>query len=182
MKRIAWWVVVGIVLPLTMPWVQADPMVPLGPRVGVSALAVARGPRLASVTFRIRHRVFHEFRDVQTVKMNQDFLLGDTEFSARLVQYVPDFQMILPSRKVLSLSDQPRNPAFRVIVRKNKVPQDTTWAFLKSPPHFGARSYFAFQVLRIDFVDREPIVADTAAAPSPGMPHTAPAPRDSVKG
>ena len=130
-----------------------------------------RGPRLSMVTFGIRHRVFHDFTDRRMVKLNQDFLLGDTEFSARVVQYVPDFQMDLQRHKIFSLSDQPNNPAFKIIVRKGKVPQDTTWAFLKSPPHFGARSYFAFQVLRIDFADRPPLGADTTAAvPDAGAP------------
>jgi hypothetical protein len=161
---------------------RADTTAPLGPRVATKAptpaRATERGPRLAAVTFRIRHRVFHEFYDVQTVKLNQSFPLGDTDFSARVVQYVPDFQMDLKAHKVFSLSDQPRNPAFHVIVRKGRTPSDTSWAFLKSPPHFGARSYFAFQVLRIDFVGREPLLADTTdAAAAPAMP----AARDSVK-
>jgi hypothetical protein len=127
----------------------------------------ARGPRLSTVTFGIRHRVFHDFSDRQMVKLNQDFILGDTEFSARVVQYVPNFQMDLRRHKIFSLTDQPNNPAFKIIVRKNKVPHDTTWAFLKSPPHFGAHSYFAFQVLRVDFVDRPPLAADTLAT-APG--------------
>ena len=128
-----------------------------------------RGPRMTSVTFGIRHRVFHDFSDRQMVKLNQDFLLGDTEFSARVVQYVPDFQMDLYRHKVFSRTNHPNNPAFRIIVRKGKAPQDTTWAFLKSPPHFGARSYFAFQVLRIDFADRPPLAADTlVSAPKTG--------------
>lgn len=140
------------------------------------------GPRFEAVTFAIRHRVFHDFRDVQKVKMNQDFLLGDTDFSARVVQYVPDFQLDLATRKVFSLSNQPRNPAFRVIVRQGKTPQDTTWAFLKSPPHFGARSYFAFQVVRIDFADHAPLIADTTAAATPAAPNMShPSPTDSVK-
>ena len=140
-----------------------------------------RGPRFDAVTFGIRHRVFHDFRDLQRVKLNQDFILGDTEFSARVVQYVPDFQMDLERHKIFSLSDQPRNPAFKIIVRKGKVPQDTTWAFLKSPPHFGARSYFAFMVLRIDYLDRAPLLPDTTASAPAAMPHAAPpaAPPDS---
>ncbi|HEY3215289.1 MAG TPA: hypothetical protein VGK93_02225 [Candidatus Eisenbacteria bacterium] len=129
--------------------------------------SATRGPRLSTVTFGIRHRVFHDFSDRQMVKLNQDFILGDTEFSARVVQYVPDFQMDLRRHKIFSLTDQPNNPAFKIVVRKNKVPHDTTWAFLKSPPHFGARSYFAFQVLRVDFVDRPPLAADTLATDAP---------------
>ncbi len=160
------------------------PAIGLGLLMGLFAVPLAHGetkpassawgPRVESVTLGIRHRVFHEFSGRQAVRLNQDFILGDTDFSARVVQYVPDFQMDLRRHKVFSLSDQPNNPAFKIIVREGKVPQDTTWAFLKSPPHFGARSYFAFQVLRIDFADRPSLAADTAVAvPNAGAPQAA---------
>jgi hypothetical protein len=145
------------------------------------ARGAGKGPRLATVTFGVRHRVFHEFRDLHTVKLNETFPLGDSDYSARVVQYLADFQMDLQAHKIWSMSDEPRNPAFRVIVWKGKTPQDTTWAFLKSPPHFGAHSYFAFQVLRIDFVNHAPLLADTTSA-HPPAPMSAPtAPADSAK-
>ena len=144
--------------------------------------AAARGPRLESVTFGIRHRVFPDFRDLQRVKLNREFIIGDSEYSARVIQYVPDFQMDLEHHRVFSLSDQPRNPAFRIVVSKNRAPHDTSWAFLKSPPHFGVSSYFSFQVLRIDFVGRPPLLADTSAASPPARGRTpAPAERDTSR-
>ncbi len=86
--------------------------------------------------------------------------------------------MDLKSRKVFSRTSQPNNPAFKIIVREKKVPQDTTWAMLHMPPHFTMRSFLAFQVLRIDFVGRPPLMADTtsAAAPRPAdkLPQTQP--------
>ncbi len=165
----------------------------LGILGGLLAVAVALpaaaapakvAPRVQTVTFSIRNRVFHEFRDVQSVRVGQDFGLGDTDFSARVVQYVPDFEMDLASRKVVSRSDQPNNPAFKVVVRKGKGPQDTTWAFLNMPPHFGRKSFFAFHVIRIDFTGHAPIVADTTATSPPPdttarAPH-APGTRDTL--
>ncbi len=139
----------------------------------------SRGPRLQAVTLVIRNRVFHEFEDVERVKLNQEFLLGDSDYSARVVEYVPDFELDLDTRKVFSRTPQPNNPAFKVIVRKGKVPQDTSWAFINMPPHFGRRSYFAFQVVRIDFLDHAPVLADTAAAAPAGTPG-APARADSA--
>lgn len=135
-------------------------------------------PKLESVTLGVRHRVFHDFRDLHQVRINRTFPLGDTEYSARVIRYVPDFQMDVEARRVYSLSDRPRNPAFQVVVFKNRAPHDTSWAFLKSPPHFGPRAYFAFQVLRIDFAGAPPLVADTTrTAAGVGMPpHGKPAP------
>ena len=148
--------------------------------------ARAGGAKFESVTLGVRHRVFHDFRDLHQVGLNREFPLGDTEYSARVIRYVPDFQMDVEARRVYSLSDQPRNPAFQVVVRKNKAPHDTSWAFLKSPPHFGPRATFAFQVLRIDFAGASPLIADsTLSAPALAMPpHGKPAPavKDSARG
>jgi len=143
----------------------------------------AKGPKLDAVTLGVRHRVFHDFYDAQKVKLNQDFPLGDSEYRARVIQYLPDFQMDLEHHKFFSLSDQPRNPAFRIVVRKGSTPHDTSWAFLKSPPHFSAKSYFAFQVLRIDFVGHPPLVADTTLAPPPpgGPPSSSSSSRDTAR-
>jgi hypothetical protein len=130
--------------------------------------------------------VFHQFRDVHRVKLNEDFTLGDSEYSARVVQYLPDFEMDLDTRRFFSVSDKPNNPAFRVIVRKGRVPQDTTWAFLNNPPHFGAKSYFAFQVLKLEVAGRPPVLPDTTSrlfkpgGHAPGA-SPAPAPRDSAR-
>jgi hypothetical protein len=149
-----------------------------------ASLAAPRGPKLDSVTLVIRHRVFHDFRDAQTVKLNQDFILGDTDYSGRVVRYVPDFSMNLETRQITSMSEQPNNPAFQIIVRKKGVPQDTTWALFRMPPHFARKSFFGFQVVRVDFVDHAPMVADTAAARRAAHPDTAhtaaPAPADSA--
>jgi hypothetical protein len=128
-----------------------------------------RGPRLAAVTLDIRHRVFHEFADQQRVKLNQTFVVGDTDLSARVVQYVPDFALDLKTHRVFSKTDQPDNPAFKIIVWQKKVPQDTTWALLHLPPHFSRKSMLAFHVVRVDFLDRPPLIADTTMT-SPQMP------------
>jgi hypothetical protein len=142
-------------------------------RAEIKATPSHKPPRLEAVTLRIRHRVFHDFADEQRVKLNQEFIVGDTEFTARIVQYVPDFSMDLKSHKIVSLSPHPNNPAFKIIVRKSRVPQDTTWALLRMPPHFARKSLLAFQVARVDFVGRPPLFPDTTAAPTPAP---APAP------
>jgi hypothetical protein len=144
----------------------------------------AGAPTFQAVTLGVRHRVFPDFHDQHRVPLNRSFPLGDTEYSARVIRYVPDFQMDLERHRVFSLSDQPRNPAFQIVVRRNGVPHDTSWAFLKSPPHFSVRSYFAFLVLRIDFAGGPPLVADSSLVgpPAGAAGHTSPAPKDSTRG
>jgi hypothetical protein len=126
--------------------------------------SAAPPPKLKSVTIAIRSRVFHEFADQQVVVQGKNFTIGDTDFSARVVQFVPDFAMEIETRKVVSRSPEPRNPAFKLIVFQNGKAQDTTWAMMSLPPHFTRKSFLAFKVMRIDFTGREPIVADSVAA------------------
>ena len=96
--------------------------------------------------------------------MNQSFRIGDTDYSARVVQYVSDFAMDMKTRKVVSRSSEPNNPALRIIVRLKGQPQDTTWALLHMPPHFARNSLLAFKVMRIEFAGRGPLLnPDTTA-------------------
>jgi hypothetical protein len=132
--------------------------------LALASIAAAPAPKLKSVTIAIRNRVFHEFADQQTVIQGKSFVIGDTDFSARLVQYVPDFAMDISNGKVVSRSNEPRNPAFKIIVSQKGKPQDTTWAMMSLPPHFTRRSFLAFKVMRIDFTGREPIVVDSVKA------------------
>jgi len=78
-----------------------------------------------------------------------------------------DHMVCLKTGKVISRSNEPKNPAFQIIVREKKVAQDTTWAFLNLPPHFGRKSMLAFKIARIDFVGAPPILADTTHASPP---------------
>jgi len=129
-----------------------------------SGKAASASPKLQSVTLAIRHRIFHEFADQQTAVLNKDFVVGDTQMTGRIVQYVPDFMMDLKNHTITSRSPEPRNPAFKIIVRDKGKAVDTTWAMLSLPPHFTRKSYLAFKVMRIDFVGREPLLADSAAS------------------
>jgi len=128
-------------------------------------IVVPRGaPRVRSVTLGIRHRVFHDFAETDEVRLRQPFAIGDTPYAATVTDFVPDFVIDVAARRISSRSSEPRNPAFRIIVREDGVPSDTAWAFLNLPPHFAPKSLLAFKVLRIDFADRPPLLADTSAA------------------
>lgn len=144
----------------------------LGWMVGLAIGIVAGGAALApaqvssvkllkvdAVTLDIRNRVWPDFHEEARVRLKEEFPVGDTDFSARVVEFVPDFSIDMKTRKVRSLSNEPRNPAVRIIVRQKGAPQDTTWAFLNFPPHFSRKSILAFQIKRLDFTDRPPLVA-----------------------
>ena len=111
------------------------------------------------ITLTVRHRVYADFREGREVKLLEKFQIGDTEFSARALRFVPDFAMNLEKRTIISRSNEPRNPAFQIVVMKGAEPQDTSWAFFNMPPHFGRKSLLSFQVMRIDFKSHDPMIA-----------------------
>lgn len=130
-------------------------------------------PQVTGVTLMIRHRAFPDFFDVDSVGLKEDFQVGDTPYSARVVEFVPDFAISLKSRRVLSRTNEPNNPAFRIIVREKGVPQDTVWAFFNMPPHFARKSLLAFMVGRIDFKGRPPMIVGDSTASRVPRPHAA---------
>ena len=94
----------------------------------------------------------------------RSFRIGDTEYTGTVVRFVPDFTMDLKTGKIATRSQEPNNPAWRVVVRKNGVPQDTSWAFLNMAPHFGQRSLIAFLAVRATFENHAPVASrDTLA-------------------
>jgi hypothetical protein len=101
--------------------------------------------------------VYQNFRDRLTVPMRQDFRIGDTEYTGRVIEWVPDFTMDVKTRRVSSRGNEPKNPAFRIIVRKAGLPRDTVWAFLNMPPHFAPKSQIGFMATEITFLDRAPV-------------------------
>lgn len=107
--------------------------------------------KVARLTMVVGHRAFTDFRDRVTVKPNETFRVGDSEYSAKVVEFQPDFTMDLKNRKVTSRSQDPRNPAAKVYVWKNGAIDDTSWAFLNMPPHYGRHSMLAFQLTRVEF-------------------------------
>ena len=121
-------------------------------------------PKVKTVTFHVFHRVFQNFQDEITTPLKTDFRIGDTEFTGRVLEWVPDFSMDLKTRKVVSRGNEPKNPAFRVVVRKAGVPRDTVWAFFNMPPHFAAKSQIGFMATEVQFLDRPPLQSQDSLA------------------
>lgn len=125
-------------------------------------------PTVNTVTIRVRHRVWAKFKEEATVEIGEEFQVGDTEFTALVDRFIPDFAMKMQSKEIISRTPEPNNPAVRIIVMENDEPADTTWAFTQELPHYGRLSLLAFQIIRIDFADREPIVVpDTLETEEP---------------
>lgn len=141
------------------------------PPAGRAAHAAKAPPQVTRVTLLVRHRAFPDFFDVDSVALKEEFEIGDTPYTARVVEFVPDFAMDLKTHRIFSRTNEPNNPAFRVIVREKKVPQDTVWAFFNMPPHFARKSLLAFMVGRIEFKGHPTMmIGDTTATRVPRRP------------
>lgn len=137
----------------------------------VPAAAPSRAPasaaapaKLRSVTLHIFNRVFTNFHDKVVAVQNKEFRVGDTDFTARVIRFEPDFTMDLKSRSVHSRSGEPKNPAFQIVVSRAGAPHDTSWAFFNMPPHFGIKEELAFVATRIEFTNRPALVSSDSIA------------------
>ena len=124
---------------------------------------------MAAVAFDVRHQVFGKFHERVIVGMRDEFRIGDSDYTARIIKFVPDWSMGLKDFKVYNRSNEPNNPGFRIVVREKGVVRDTVWALLNMPPHFAPRSMLSFKVLKIEFTDHVPVPntpADSTATPA----------------
>lgn len=129
-----------------------------------SATPGAAPARFKRVTLHVFNRVFSNFHQKAVAVPNREFRVGDTEYSARIIRFEPDFTLDTKSRKVRSRSGEPRNPAFQIVVSRAGSPRDTTWAFFNMPPHFGVREELAFVATEIVFVNRPSLVSQDSIA------------------
>ena len=136
---------------------------------GLAAGGAAERPAPGFVKLRVTHRVFLEFQDTLIVAMNQRQIVGDTEFSCEAVEFYPDFAIsgMDSTRTIVSLSDEPKNPAFKIRVFENDERKEDTWAFYGvEAPHYGRTSYLAFQVLSFEYRGEVLGGGDAARAPA----------------
>ena len=151
---------------------HAKSTTPKPPQPGMSPLpkAPATPPDLSTarkvkqLTLMIRHRVFHDFAEQIVTRLGEPFPIGDTEYSATVDQYVPDFAMDIKTGHVILRTADANNPAVRIVVKEKGVLQDTTWALLDMPPHFGRKSMLAFQMIKIEYTSGKPLVAKQPVA------------------
>ncbi len=160
----------GLLASSAAPGAPTPPTRPAAVPTPAPTAVPAETLRVDRCTLTVGHRVFTDFRDRIEVPLHDEVVIGDSDWSAEVVEFQPDFTMDLATRAVTSRSLAPRNPAVRVIVSKGGTPQDTSWAFLKMPPHFGRKSMLAFQLTRVTFTNHAPVEADSALLAQP-QPH-----------
>lgn len=102
-------------------------------------------------------RLYPEWKEENRVRLNQDFYIADSKFTARVTRFLPDFR--IDKGQFVSASDSLLNPAVHVFVFGDSGAVDSTWAFQNFPPHFSPRSFYSFKL-------KDVLTSDTAS-PSP---------------
>lgn len=102
-----------------------------------------------SYAFRLEigNRMFPDWHEDRRARLQQPFVIGDTENSAVVTKLLPDFRIVDGRPK--SISKSMNNPAVRVMVYKGETAVDSSWAFLNFPPHFSAHEFYTFRLQEI---------------------------------
>jgi hypothetical protein len=67
------------------------------------------------------------------VKIGSQVNIADSGFKVRILRYLPDFIMDISTKKVVSRSNEPRNPALEVELESNDGGITTFWVFASYP-------------------------------------------------
>jgi hypothetical protein len=106
----------------------------------------------SSITLRITNRMYPDFEEMIQTEMNEGHQVGDTDYWFELTEFYPHFAIIDSTKEIVSLSEEMKNPAFRIKIYEDEELVEETWAFyLLNVPHFARGSYLAFEVMEFDY-------------------------------
>lgn len=89
----------------------------------------AANSRLESVTIVVLHPQFPEFSETHTLHLGDEEIIHDTEYSLRLVDFVPDFQIDKKTKQVVSRSANLNNPALKLEIYPTVKKDPGQWIF-----------------------------------------------------
>jgi hypothetical protein len=100
----------------------------------------------------IRNRLFPDFGEMVTVQMNQKTQVGDTDYFFEIIEFYPHFAVTDSTKQFITLSNELKNPAFRILVTENDSLLQDTWAFFNvTVPHFTKTAYLTFDVRSFEY-------------------------------
>ena len=110
--------------------------------------------RLETVTLRMGHTLYRSFTDTATVRLGERFQVGDTQFTAEVDRFVPDF--MIEDGKVVSRSDEVKNPAVHVNVYEDDKLVEGSWAFPgRGMPHINPKNFVYFMIIDMELAPQD---------------------------
>lgn len=105
-----------------------------------------------SLTLRVSHRMYPDFWEIVTTRLNERNQIGDTDLDFEVTEFFPHFAYLDSSKTFVSLSDEPVNPAFRINIYDGDELIERAWAFYSlRVPHFSQGTFIAFEVLLFEY-------------------------------
>ncbi|MBI4831693.1 MAG: hypothetical protein HY801_09105 [Candidatus Lindowbacteria bacterium] len=99
-------------------------------------------------TIRVRHVSNVEDFEDHRVRPGEEFFIADTEYSAKVERFVPDFAINLKTKEVVSRSEKLLNPAVQLAFSYQGQLQYETWALYQSMiPHTIRDPGYYFQFI-----------------------------------
>jgi hypothetical protein len=101
-----------------------------------------------------RHRLFPQFLQVDTVGINQVFLVGEEEWQAEVIAFNPHLGITMEG-EALTMSDTLYNPAVRVRVLTEGEVKQESWGFhVIGAPHFHREDLLAFKLVEFEVSEK----------------------------
>jgi hypothetical protein len=98
----------------------------------------------------VRNPHAEDFVEVHEVGMNEEFKVGDTNYSAMVIRFEPDFTIDLDTKEVVSRSQDMNNPAILLEIYENGNKVVEQWVFRKEMPHMSRKTPISFALLTVD--------------------------------
>jgi len=100
------------------------------------------------ITVAIGNRLFPAFHETTTTAVGERRFIGDTEYAFEIMRFYPHFAIIDSTKEIVSLSDEVKNPAFKIRIYDGDDVLEDSWGFYGiSIPHYSRESFLSFQVL-----------------------------------
>lgn len=94
-----------------------------------------------------RHRLYPEFRQVDTVGLEDPFYIGEDDWEARIITFNPHLGITQTGERLV-MSDTLYNPAIEVQVKAGDSVSQTSWGFYYvDSPHFYREDLLGFKLL-----------------------------------
>lgn len=99
----------------------------------------------------VRHIENKDFTEEHVVKFGGEFFISDTDYSAKVIKFIPDFVMNEKTKRVSSRSKKPNNPAVMVrVYHKGRFLYDS-WVLQKADTiHYVRKPGFYFEFVGLE--------------------------------
>ena len=100
------------------------------------------------------HRIYKNFKQVDTVGLEEAFFIGEDEYQASIILFNPHLA-ITTEGKILQMSDTLYNPAIRVkVIYEDSVLQESWGFYYADAPHFYRDELLGFRLVDFSVSDQ----------------------------